>query len=54
MDDKTEVVKIIGAMFFQLLCLIAGVTFIGMGTNIYVAMGVLFLLLYSNMARDKS
>jgi hypothetical protein len=54
MDDKTEVVKIIGAMFFQLLCLIAGITFIGMGTNAYVAVGVLCLLLYTNMAKDPS
>ena len=54
MNDNTEVVKILGAMAFQLICLIAGVTFIGIGTNGYVAVGVLCLLLYNNMAKDKS
>ena len=54
MEDNTEFVKIISAIFFQLVFLVAGITFIGMGTNIYVAVGVLFLLLYTNMARDKS
>ena len=54
MNDNTEVVKIFGAMAMQLICLIAGVTFIGLGTNGYVAVGVLCLLLYNNMARDKS
>jgi uncharacterized membrane protein YczE len=52
MADDTEVVKILGAMAFQLICLVAGITFIGIGTNIYVAVGVLFLLLYRNMAKD--
>jgi hypothetical protein len=54
MKDNLEVAKIISAIFFQIVFLIGGITFIGMGTNIYVAVGVLFLLLYSNMARDKS
>jgi hypothetical protein len=54
MNDKTEVVKILGAMAMQLIFLIAGVTCIGLGTNAYVAVGVLCLLLYSNMAKDPS
>jgi hypothetical protein len=54
MEDNTEFVKIISAIFFQIVFLIGGITFIGMGTNIYVAVGVLFLLLHNNMARDKS
>jgi uncharacterized membrane protein YczE len=55
MEDKNlEVVKIIGAMFFQIILLIAGVICIGIGTNAYVATGVLCLLLYSNMAKDQS
>jgi len=53
MRDENEVAKILGAMFFQLVCLIAGITFIGMGTNTYVAVGVLCLLLYNNMAKDR-
>ena len=53
MADNTEVVKILAAMLFQLVCLVAGITFIGLGTNAYVAVGVLFLLIYSNMAKDK-
>jgi len=54
MEDNTEVVKIIGAMLFQLIFLIAGIICIGLGTNAYVAIGVLCLLLYSNMAKDPS
>ena len=54
MKPYEEVVKILGAMLFQLICLVAGITFIWLGTNGYVAVGVLCLLLYSNMARDKS
>lgn len=54
MKDDKEVIKILSAMFFQLACLIAGITFIGMGTNGYVAVGVLCLVLYSNTARDET
>jgi hypothetical protein len=53
MKDNTEVVKIVAAMLLQLICLVAGVTFIGLGTNSYVAVGVLCLLIYNNMAKDR-
>ena len=54
MDRDTEVIKILTAMAVQLICLVAGIVCIGLGTNAYVAVGVLCLLLYSNIARDKS
>jgi len=54
MQDNTEVIKILGAMAVQLICLVAGIICIGIGTNAYVAVGVLCLLLYSNMAKDPS
>jgi hypothetical protein len=54
MKDNLEVAKVLGAMAMQLVCLVAGITCIGLGTNAYVAVGVLCLLLYSNMAKDPS
>jgi uncharacterized membrane protein YczE len=54
MKDNLEVAKILGAVAMQLIFLIVGITCIGLGTNIYVAVGVLCLLLYSNMAKDPS
>ena len=52
MNDNYEVAKIIGAMAFQLICLIAGLTFIGIGTNIDVTIGVFCLIIYHNMTKD--
>jgi uncharacterized membrane protein YczE len=54
MKDNLEVAKVLGAMAMQLVCLIAGIICIGIGTNAYVAVGVLCLLLYTNMAKDPS
>jgi hypothetical protein len=54
MDDNVEVAKVLGAMAMQLVCLVAGIICIGIGTNAYVAIGVLCLLLYTNMAKDPS
>jgi hypothetical protein len=54
MEDNLEVAKVLGAIFFQLVFLVAGIICIGIGTNAYVAVGVLCLLLYTNMAKDPS
>ena len=47
-DPKIEMLKALGSMAFSLGSLIAGVVFIGLGTNAFVATGVLFLILYVN------
>jgi hypothetical protein len=51
-DPKDEVFKALWAVFFSLFCLIAGITCIWLGSNGYIATGVLFLLLYINSQKE--
>lgn len=51
-DPKTEVFKVLWAIFVSLFCLIAGITCIWFGSNGYIATGVLFLLLYHNSTKE--
>jgi hypothetical protein len=52
MDEKNEFLKALGAIALSLGSLVAGIVFIGLGTNLYVALGVFFLIMYYNSTRD--
>ena len=51
MDKNTEFLKALGAIAFSLGSLVAGIVCIGLGTNLYVALGVFFLIMYYNSTR---
>lgn len=51
-DNDHEVMKALGAVALSLGSLIAGITLIGIGTNIYIALGVFFLIMYHNSTKD--
>ena len=50
--DK-EVLQALVQVAISLLSLIAGVVFIGLGTNLYIGLGVLFLIMYFNSRGEK-
>jgi hypothetical protein len=47
-----ETIKALTEVAISLGSLIAGVTFIGLGTNLYIALGVFFLVLYYNSTQE--
>jgi len=49
--DK-DALKLLGALFMSLGSLVAGITFIGLGTNLNIALGVFFLIMYINSTRE--
>jgi hypothetical protein len=49
--DK-DVTKAIASILLSLGSLIAGLVFIGLGTNLNIALGVFFLLMYINSTRE--
>ena len=49
--DK-DVMKAIVSILLSLGSLIAGLVFLGLGTNLNVALGVFFLLMYINSTRE--
>ena len=51
-DNDNEVMKALGAVALSLGSLIAGITLIGIGTNIYIALGVFFLIMYHNSTKE--
>jgi hypothetical protein len=51
-DPKDAVFEAIWAVFLSLFSLIAGITCIWLGSNGYIATGVLFLLLYINSQKE--
>jgi hypothetical protein len=51
MDNNSEFIKALGAMVLSLGSLVAGITLIGLGTNLYIALGVFFLIMYYNSTR---
>jgi hypothetical protein len=52
MNDDKEVAQALLSVAISLGSLIAGVTLIGLGTNIYIALGVFFLIMYHNSSKD--
>ena len=52
MDKNTEFLKALGAIALSLGSLVAGIVFIGLGTNLYISLGVFFLIIYYNSTRD--
>jgi len=51
-DPKDEAFKALMSIAFSLFCLVAGITCIWLGSNGYIATGVLFLLLYINSQKE--
>ena len=51
MDKDKTILKVIAEIVISLGSLIAGIVFIGLGTNLYIALGVLFLIMYYNSTR---
>ena len=49
--DKKTILVVLFEILISLGSLIAGITFIGLGTNLYIALGVLFLIMYYNSTR---
>jgi hypothetical protein len=49
-QDKA-ILKVIAEIVISLGSLVAGITFIGLGTNLYIALGVFFLIMYYNSTR---
>jgi len=50
--DK-EVLKALAQIAAGLLSLIAGIVFISLGTNLYIGLGVFFLIMYYNTTRGE-
>jgi hypothetical protein len=51
-DDKDkELMKALVAIALSFGSLVAGIVFIGLGTNLYIALGVFFLIMYYNSTR---
>lgn len=44
--------KAVVSILLSLGSLIAGLVFLGLGTNLYIALGVFFLLIYINSTRE--
>ena len=53
MDAKKAILVVVMEIAISLGSLIAGITFIGLGTNLYIALGVLFLIMYYNSTRGE-
>ena len=49
--DKAAILALV-QMAIGLGSLIAGVVFIGLGTNLYIAIGVFLLIMYYNSTKD--
>lgn len=47
-----DALKAIAQILFGLGSLIAGIVFIGLGTNLNIALGVFFLIMYYNSTRE--
>ena len=53
MDKSSkEALKAVMEIVMGLGSLIAGITLISLGTNLYIGLGVFFLILYYNSTRD--
>jgi hypothetical protein len=52
-DNDNEVGKALWAVAVSLGSLVAGITLIGAGTNIYIALGVFFLIMYYNSTQEE-
>ena len=53
MDKATqEAIKGLVQIALGFGSLIAGLVFIGLGTNLYIALGVFFLIMYGNSTRE--
>ena len=52
MDADKEALKVIAQILLGLGSLVAGIVFIGLGTNLNIALGVFFLIMYFNSTRD--
>lgn len=48
----SDVIKALVTVVLSLGSLIAGLVFIGLGTNLYIALGVFFLIMYINSTRE--
>jgi hypothetical protein len=53
MDQDKAVLKAIVEIVISLGSLIAGVTLISLGTNLYIGLGVFFLIMYYNSTRGE-
>ena len=51
MDKNDSFAKALAEIFLSLGSLIAGLVFLGLGTNLNIALGVFFLLMYINSTR---
>lgn len=51
MDDNKPLIKALCSILLGLGSLVAGITFIGLGTNLYIALGVFFLIIYNNSTK---
>lgn len=49
---EKDALKAIMSILLSLGSLVAGITFIGLGTNLNIALGVFFLIMYYNSTRD--
>jgi len=49
-NDK-KFLKVIAEIALSLCSLVAGIVCIGLGTNLYIALGVFFLIVYYNSTR---
>lgn len=47
-----DVMKALVSIATSLGCLVAGIVFIGLGTNLNIALGVFFLIMYINSTRE--
>jgi hypothetical protein len=52
MDMDNDVTKALVSVVLSIGSLIAGLVFIGFGTNLNIALGVFFLLMYINSTRE--
>lgn len=52
MNNDKELLNALGAIALSLGSLVAGITLIGLGTNLYIALGVFFLILYHNSSKE--
>jgi len=52
MNNDDDFLKALGAIALSLISLVAGITLIGIGTNIYIALGVFFLIIYHNSKEE--
>lgn len=52
MNNNKEVAQALLSVAISLGSLVAGITLIGLGTNIYIALGVFFLIMYHNSSKE--